>query len=56
MSHCGFIFKIDDQYQVIHTISKSLSDIDGIRINTLERICAGGKTKIVFALSVIIKN
>lgn len=36
MSHCGFIFKIDNHYQVIHTISKSLSDIDGIRMSSLE--------------------
>jgi len=36
MSHCGFIFKIQDQYQVIHTISKSISGIDGIQMNTLE--------------------
>ncbi len=36
MSHCGFIFKIDNHYQVIHTISKSLSDIDGIRMSPLE--------------------
>jgi hypothetical protein len=43
MSHCGFIFKIDDQYQVIHTISKSLSDIDGIRINTLEEFVQEAK-------------
>ena len=43
MSHCGFIFKIDDQYQVIHTISKSLSDIDGIRINTLEEFVREAK-------------
>lgn len=43
MSHCGFIFKIDGQYQVIHTISKSLSDIDGIRINTLEKFVREAK-------------
>jgi len=43
MSHCGFIFKIEDQYQVIHTISKSISGIDGIRMNTLEEFIREAK-------------
>jgi len=36
MSHCGMIFRVDGRLQVIHTISKAISDIDGIRINTIE--------------------
>ncbi|MDD2331685.1 MAG: YiiX/YebB-like N1pC/P60 family cysteine hydrolase [Candidatus Cloacimonetes bacterium] len=43
MSHCGFIIMMSDGYYVVHTISKVLSGIDGIRITPLKDFIQGAK-------------
>jgi len=37
VSHCGMIKKIGDSLFVMHSVSSSLSDIDGMQIHTLDR-------------------
>nr|MDK2851107.1 hypothetical protein [Candidatus Cloacimonadota bacterium] len=35
MSHCGIVVKIDGSWKIIHSISGSISDQDGIRIDPI---------------------
>jgi hypothetical protein len=41
LSHCGLIIACESGFQVMHTISGTLADQDGIRINTLQEFIAG---------------
>jgi len=36
VSHCAFIIKKDNQFSVIHAVSQSLSDVDGVQTQDLE--------------------
>lgn len=36
LSHCGIVVKKDEDWNIIHTVSSSLSDVDGMQIQTLQ--------------------